>query len=184
MKSSGGGEGAGQRQRHSNAEVSINIVSVNIIAIFILTFLRCLETLADHHHPHVHHHQHCHNNHHHRHRHRHHPHPHCHYHNISREGIRCLETLPDLDTDTEASDWQGFDWVETKLLILKIVMMISKCHPSSLSHLKCWKIYERLPTGWERLKQRSINMILMNVMINHWQMPPVIIMTFVVVCNF
>jgi len=26
-----------------------------------------------------------------------------------REGIRCLETLPDLDTDTEASDWQGFD---------------------------------------------------------------------------
>ena len=32
-----------------------------------------------------------------------------HYILISREGIRCLETLPDLDTDTEASDWQGFD---------------------------------------------------------------------------
>ena len=25
-----------------------------------------------------------------------------------RNGIKCLETLTDLDTETEASDWQGF----------------------------------------------------------------------------
>ena len=25
-----------------------------------------------------------------------------------RDGIKCLEVLKDLDTDTEASDWQGF----------------------------------------------------------------------------
>ena len=25
-----------------------------------------------------------------------------------RNGIKCLETLKDLDTETEASDWQGF----------------------------------------------------------------------------
>ena len=26
-----------------------------------------------------------------------------------REGLRCVELLPDPDADTEASDWQGFD---------------------------------------------------------------------------
>ena len=25
-----------------------------------------------------------------------------------RNGIKCLETITDLDTETEASDWQGF----------------------------------------------------------------------------
>ena len=25
-----------------------------------------------------------------------------------RDGVKCVETLSNLDTDTEASDWQGF----------------------------------------------------------------------------
>ena len=26
-----------------------------------------------------------------------------------RDGVKCVQTLSNLDTDTEASDWQGFD---------------------------------------------------------------------------